>query len=190
MHLRKIITLINLESIHFTGGWAHIDQPQHINLHCLRLCFQVLTKIADSQYVILGHAVSNEIMDKKSHGLPKIVEISTTKSPVQGGERILLFCDRVKRNDISIIFYEEEKIGNVIRRVWEHELKHENSKSLRIHHQFGIAFHTPSYKDLSIDEARQTFIQLYRPSDQEYSEPLKFEFTPNKQKTRSTFKIH
>lgn len=127
-------------------------------------------------------------MDKKSHGLLNIVELSTTMAQAQGGDKILIFCDRVKREDISIIFYEEEQTNNgQTKRIWERELNYKNCKSLLIHHQYGIKFTTPSYKDPNIKEARYAFIQLHRPSDNEYSTPIQFEFIPNDQTTKSTY---
>lgn len=174
----------------YAGGFEHVAKPQLIDLHCLRLCFQVLRrKDGEDGYYPLGHAVSRKIMDKKSHGLLNIVELSSTMSQAQGGDKILLFCDRVKREDISIIFYEEEQAANdgVPKRIWERALNYKNCKSMVVHHQYAIKFNAPSYKDPYLAEARQTYIQLHRPSDDEFSTPLPFYFVPNDQTTKSTY---
>lgn len=170
-----------------TGGWNHMDKPQLIDLHCVRLCFHVIGKKpgSDEFNSNIGVVVTKKILDKKSHGLLKIVELSSTVSQAHGGDKILIFCDRVKREDIAIVFYEEEQTPNGPKRVWECELNYKNCKSMLIHHQFGIKITTPSYKDPNIREARQTFIQLRRPSDDECSKPLPFEFVPNDQITKS-----
>lgn len=108
-------------------------------------------------------------------------------SQAQGGDKILMFCDRVKREDIAIIFYEEKQTVDGPKRTWEYKLNEKNCKSMTIHHQYGIKFNTPSYKHPDITEARQAFIQLHRPSDNEYSKPIPFEFVPNDQTTKSMF---
>lgn len=160
-----------------------------INLHCVRLCFQVIGKNNSSNdfNTIIGHAVTHKILDKKSHGSLNIVELSSTMSQAQGGDKILMFCDRVKREDIAIIFYEEKQTVDGPKRTWEYKLNEKNCKSMTIHHQYGIKFNTPSYKHPDITEARQAFIQLHRPSDNEYSKPIPFEFVPNDQTTKSMF---
>lgn len=168
-----------------------MNKPQLIDLHCVRLCFHVLGKKranSETYDCTIGFAVSKKILDKKSHGLLNIVELSSTMSQAQGGDKILIFCDRVKREDIAIVFYEEEQTVNGPKRVWECELNYRNCKSMLIHHQYGIRFVTPSYKDPHIREARPTFIQLRRPSDNECSKPMPFEFVPNDQTTKSMSK--
>lgn len=156
-----------------------MNMQQLIDLHSVRLCFQVLyldeTATGDNQYKQIGFVVSNPIMDKKSHGSLKIVELSASKTSVMGGERLILLCDHVKQKDISIVFYEEDNDKNI---VWRKELNYENSQTLRVHHQYAISFITPSYRDIDIFEPRNTFIQLYRPSDQASSESHPFEFIP------------
>lgn len=174
-----------------TGGWDHIKKPQFIDLHCVRLCFQVLGKIDSTDFnKSLGSAVSHKILDKKSHCSLNIVDLSSMMSQAQGGDKIMIFCDRVKREDISILFYEEEQTADGSKRTWNCELNHKNCKSMLIHHQYGIRFNTPSYKDPDIREARHTFIQLHRPSDNEYSKPMPFEFVPNDQMTKSKQNHH
>lgn len=170
-----------------------MDKPQLIDLHCVRLCFQVIGRTNDPMKPInVGYAVSNKITDKRIHGSLNIVELSSAMSQAQGGDKILIFCDRVKREDISIVFYEEEQHndannGHASKRVWERKLNYQNCKSMVIHHQYGIKFNTPSYRDSHIMEARQCFIQLHRPSDNHFSAPIPFEFVPNDQTTKSTY---
>lgn len=162
-----------------------------IDLHRVRLCFQVLGKTTDSPTFnfFVGYAVSDEVLNKKTHNLLNIVELSSTMSQARGGDKILIFCNHIKRDDIAIIFYEEEKTMNGRKRVWECELNYKNCNSMLIHHQYAIKFLTPCYKDPNIKKAQQTFIQLRRPSDNECSEPIQFEFVPNDQITKSTYEM-
>lgn len=168
------------------GSFDHIDKPQHIDLQCVRLCFHVIMVNGDNERdkKSLGYAVSNPVMDKRSNAVPKIVEISTKMSSVMGGERVFLFCDKVKREDISIIFSEESD-GKII---WREEINYKNQKVFLVHHQTGILFLTPKYKEIDIRQSQQTFLQLYRPSDNVYSEKIDFEFIPNEQSMYEFYK--
>lgn len=158
-----------------------MNRQQKIDLHCVRLCFQLFSErkcesTGKSIYTPLcGCVVSNPIMDKKSHGSLKMVELSSSKSSAAGGDRIMIFTDRIKREDIDVVFYEEDSEKNVI---WKQTINYKNSTKLRIHHQYGISLVTPEYRDIDIQDPRKAFIQLYRPSDSEFSEPFMFEFVP------------
>lgn len=97
-------------------------------------------------------------------------------SPARGGDEILMFCDRVEREDIEIIFYEEEQGLRCLEleRTWECIMDHENWKSMLVHQSYAISYKIPSYPDPNLEEARQVFIQLYRPSDDKYGKPVPF----------------
>lgn len=156
-------------------------KPNLIDLHSVRLCFEafILSKNqSGNKHIPIGYVLSTPIMDKKSNGLLKIVEMSSVASSVLGGEKIILLCDKVKREDISILFYEEDDDRKVI---WKEEINYKNSTSMKVHHQYAILFRTPEYREYDIREAGKVFIQLYRPSDNEYSEPIAFEFVPHAQ---------
>lgn len=149
----------------FQTGWDHMESPQSIDLHAVRLCFQVFFFNADEQHAVkVCKIVTNSIKNKKRNGTPKITEISATKSCVSGGERIMLFCDKVQKEDISIVFY--DKCSN-----WKCEVK-----SIKVHHQYGISFKTPPFNDIGIHERKSVCLKLYRPSDEESSEPISFEY--------------
>lgn len=106
--------------------------------------------------------------------------MSADTSSALGGERIILLCDKVRREDISIVFFEQDANRSVI---WKKEINYKSSKDFRVHHQTAISFLTPAYRDYDIGETRKTFVQLHRPSDREFSEPSSFEFIPNAQST-------
>jgi Rel/ankyrin family protein len=49
---------------------------------------------------------------------------------------------------------------------------------LDVHHQYAIVFRTPPYRDTEIDKTVDVYLQLYRPTDGDCSEPIKFAYKP------------
>lgn len=47
-----------------------------------------------------------------------------------------------------------------------------------VHHQYAIALKTPPYRNVDITAPVDVFIQLIRPSDDDYSEPMPFKYKP------------
>lgn len=161
------------------GGWDNISRPHLFHLHCVRLCFEVFTYDNTGKLnKLIGHVLSTPIIDKKSNGSLKIVEISSPSASVLGGDKIIILCDKVKLQEISVLFYEEDDDGNII---WKEEINHKNSTSMKVHHQYAISFQSPKYWEIDITQPRAAFIQLVRSKDNEFSEPLPFEFVPNPQ---------
>lgn len=161
-----------------------MSRPQFIDLHSVRLCFQVLLDGEkcdgnNKQVTPLGYVVSNPIIDRKSNGLLKIIEMSSYSSSVMGGERIMMITEKVKREDIAIVFYEEDAQKKVI---WKNEINYMNS-TMKVHHQYTILFNAPAFKDFDITGPRKIFVQISRPSDQECSESVPFTYVPNEQST-------
>ncbi|XP_031630227.1 embryonic polarity protein dorsal-like [Contarinia nasturtii] len=179
--IKKSLELRRRQNIDPTkGGWDQMMKPHLIDLHCVRLCFEVLLSKTGSysenrnDWKSLGHVISKPILDKKSNGLLKITEISSQKAPVTGGKQIILLCDKVKREDISVVFYEEDADRN---QIWREEIQYKNSTTMKVHHQYAISFKTPRYDRFDFGGTRRTFIQLCRPSDGACSDPIAFEFT-------------
>ena len=54
--------------------------------------------------VPLAPIVSKVIQDKKAHSELQIIDHSDDSSPVEGGKKILLFCEKVDKNDIEVHF--------------------------------------------------------------------------------------
>lgn len=150
----------------------------------MRLCFQAFSARADAYnpektiYGNIGYALSTLVVDKKSNGSLKIIDISTTVGSVYGGDKVMIFCDKVKSQDISVVFYEEDDDRQII---WRKEVNNSNPTEFRVHHQYAIAFFTPAYKELDIKGSRKVFLQLFRRSDKEISEPVEFGYLPNQQ---------
>lgn len=181
-HINSIFHLItkvsNFVFIHpKTVGWDHMKSPQTMNLHAVRLCFQVFFMNGKQGKCSYRPIISNPIKDKKKSGRPKIQEISTTSSSVFGGDRIMIFCDKVQKDDIQIIFYEEDSH-------WKHEVVPD-----KVHHQVGIVFKTPPYKDLDIYEVKKVYMKLYRPSDKEASDGIPFEYIPSEKSKKKKLNL-
>lgn len=142
-----------------------------IDPNIIRLCFQVFTRNSNGT-TLVGTALSDPIYNKKVGGALKIVEMRPISVSVIGGEKVILLCDRVKRDDIAVRIYEENERKQV---TWAETLSH---NQLFVHHQYSISLGIPKYRDSSITMPRQCFIQLYRPSDGETSAPVPFELAP------------
>lgn len=163
-----------------SGGWDNISRPHLFDLHCVRLCFEMFACDNTGKVINrpIAHVLSIPILDKKSSGSLKIVEISTPSASVMGGDKIIILCDKVKLQEISVLFYEEDDDGNII---WKEEINHKNSTSMKVHHQYAISLQSPKYWEFDIIQPRSAFIQLVRSKDNEFSEPIPFEFVPNPQ---------
>ena len=61
-----------------------------------------------------------------------------------GGKEILLFCDKITKDDIQVRFFEEQN-GHLI---WEGFGDFQPSD---VHKQYGICFRTPRYKNIEVE---------------------------------------
>lgn len=109
-----IVVIITFQ---FPAGFAHKDNPQSIDLNCLRLCFQVFLEGNErgAFTFALKPVVSDPIFDKKAKNDLTICKMTECAAPVTGGKEILLFCEKVSKDDIEVRFF-QEKDGQV---VWE-----------------------------------------------------------------------
>jgi len=158
----------------FQTGFTHKTNPQNIDLNCIRLAFQVFLEGNEKGAFTfaLKPVVSDPIYDKKAKCDLTICRLTETSGPVAGGKEILLFCDKVTKDDIQVRFYEEQQDGQV---VWEALGDFQPSD---VHKQYGICFRTPRYKNLEIEQPLRVQLQLRRPSDGAVSESRPFEFIP------------
>ena len=69
---------------------------------------------------------------------------------VTGGKEIMLFCDKVSKDDIQIQFYEESNEGVVTWRALG------EFQPTDVHKQYGICFRTPKYKVMEVIELIDT----------------------------------
>ncbi|XP_077287048.1 embryonic polarity protein dorsal-like isoform X2 [Arctopsyche grandis] len=157
----------------FKTGFQHRSQPTSIDLNAVRLCFQVFLEGRDKGKFThpLSPIVSDIIFDKKAMSELVICKMSHCSASVAGGQEIILLCEKVAKEDISVRFYEE--INGDLK--WEGlgEFQHAN-----VHKQVAIAFRTPRYRTLNVEQSVKVYIQLRRPSDGAISDPLPFELLP------------
>jgi len=157
----------------FQTGFSHKSNPQNIDLNCVRLAFQVFLEGNEKGAFTfaLKPVVSDPIYDKKAKCDLTICRLTETSGPVAGGKEILLFCDKITKDDIQVRFFEEQN-GHLI---WEGFGDFQPSD---VHKQYGICFRTPRYKNIEIEQPVQVQLQLKRPSDGAVSESRSFEFIP------------
>lgn len=152
----------------FRQGFKHIESPQSIDLNAVRLCFQVFLegKTPGKYTEILDPVVSQPVYDAKAKRELQIMDISDTTSPVQGGKKIIILCEKVSKEDIKVRFVDDEG--------WEAQ---GDFTSNDVHKQYAISFKTPPYKDLHITEERKVFVELYKPSNLEKGDVDRHEFS-------------
>ncbi|XP_016987284.2 embryonic polarity protein dorsal isoform X1 [Drosophila rhopaloa] len=157
----------------FKTGFSHRFQPSSIDLNSVRLCFQVFMESEQKGRFTspLPPVVSEPIFDKKAMSDLVICRLCSCSATVLGNTQIILLCEKVAKEDITVRFF-EEKNGQC---VWEAlgEFQHTD-----VHKQTAITFKTPRYHSPEITEPAKVFIQLRRPSDGVTSEALPFEYVP------------
>ena len=92
----------------FKQGFAHSTSGQY-NLNQVRLCFQVFLRQPNNSLVPVDPVVSNVIYDAKAHKDLNICNYSDNCAPIEGGKKILLFCEKISRDDIEIRFSYTDK---------------------------------------------------------------------------------
>lgn len=147
-----------------------------MGLNSVTLCFQafsqmnngVLTPITDPVY-------STPINNLKSAltGELKICRIDKTAGSCNGNDEVFMLVEKVGKKNIKIKFFETNQDDQEI---WA---EYGRFSELDVHHQYAIVFRTPPYRDADITEPKEVFIQLYRPSDGDRSEPVKFTYKPS-----------
>ena len=102
----------------FKQGFAHASSGQY-NLNQVRLCFQVFLRQPNGLLPV-DPVVSNVIYDAKAHKDLNIVNYSDNCAPIEGGKKILLFCEKISRDDIEIRFSYTDKSKHVYIFISEH----------------------------------------------------------------------
>nr|XP_049696681.1 transcription factor p65 isoform X5 [Helicoverpa armigera] len=154
----------------FRKNFDHKNHPQSIDLNAVRLCFQVF--LPDDSGRLrrpLAPVVSDVIYDKKAMSDLLIMRSSHCSGTARGGTQVILLCEKVTREDIEVVFYQEEN-GIV---VWE-----EMAIRILVHKQVAIAFETPAYKYPNTTDHVHVHFQLKRLSDNARSNSLPFEYIP------------
>ena len=75
-----------------------------------------------------------------------ICRMTECSASVAGGKEIMLFCDKVNKDDIQVQFYTtaEENINNV---TWK---ALGEFQATDVHKQYGICLRTPKYRDVEV----------------------------------------
>lgn len=104
----------------------------------------------------LGPLTTDPIKNQNGCSQYIIKEMNPQISPAAGGTKVLLFCEKVNPKDVGLRFYELNDQNHTI---WEKIVDYE-----LIHHQFGISFLTPPYRDVDIDQPVSVRFELYSKS--------------------------
>ena len=74
---------------------------------------------------------------------------------VSGGKEMLLFCDKVIKDDIQVRFFQENEAGDEV--VWE---GYGDFQPSDVHKQYGIAFRTPRYHNIEVLTSLEPFLLI------------------------------
>lgn len=151
----------------FKQGFAHRNSG--MNLNAVRLCFQVFLRNGTTLEP-LNPVVSNTIFDAKAHKDLSIMELSDDNAPIEGGKKILLFCEKISKDDIEIHFRYFEN--------GQQQLLKGHFTPNDVHHQYGISFTTPPFPNQKITQRVKAEMFLYKPTNQDESIPREFYFVP------------
>ncbi|CAD7092510.1 unnamed protein product [Hermetia illucens] len=152
---------------------------KNINVNQVRLGFEAFAANSDGTLTRLCETVfSRPINNMKSvlTGKLKITRLSAIVSSAAGGDDLYLFVEKIKEKNIKVRFFE---IDDNNEEVWEGWGVFSEAD---VHHQHAIVLKTPPYKDKYLDQDKQVFIQLVRPSDNDRSEPLSFKYKATSRK--------
>ncbi|XP_052827753.1 putative transcription factor p65 homolog [Octopus bimaculoides] len=152
----------------FKTGFDHAHNL-NIDFSVIRLCFQTFIQDAQGQYRIpLNAVVSQPIIDKKTQNELSIVRMDKCSGRACGRDEVFLLCEKVAKDNIKVRFFEEDS-------TWE---AHGEFNPSDVHHQYAIVFKTPPYRNIRITKDVTVLLQLVRPSDFAYSNPIKFTYQP------------
>ncbi|XP_071440754.1 nuclear factor NF-kappa-B p110 subunit isoform X2 [Hetaerina americana] len=146
-----------------------------MNLNIVHLCFEALYEDGRGHLMHLCEkVVSASIRNMKcaQTGELKICRIDKHVSCCLGGEDVFVLVEKVAKKNIQIRFFELDEEENEI---WEDFGKF---TELDVHHQYAVVFRTPRYRDVNIEQPVDVFLQLYRPSDKDTSDPIRFTYKP------------
>ncbi|XP_063218198.1 nuclear factor NF-kappa-B p100 subunit isoform X2 [Bacillus rossius redtenbacheri] len=150
-------------------------EAKRLNLNSVSLCFEAFEQDSAGNLLPLCEPVfSSSINNMKSAltGELKICRIDRHASSCVGGDEVFILVEKVGKKNIKIKFFEVDDEDN---EVW---CDYGRFSELDVHHQYAIVFRTPPYRNLDIETPVDVYIQLYRPTDGDCSEPIKFQYKP------------
>ncbi|XP_059475191.1 nuclear factor NF-kappa-B p105 subunit-like [Neocloeon triangulifer] len=168
-------TLTSKEKIKITREAK--DQAATVNLESVKLRFEAvdaknlpITGSNGLPLIVFSRPIRNPKCAANRE--LKIIKASLTAGSCRGNSEVMLFVDKVDKKDIKVRFFQEDEQGMII---WQDFAKFDKAD---VHHQYGIAFNTPPYQDQSIEGDVEVMFELFRPTDDERSEPLPFVYRP------------
>jgi len=169
--------LSDAEELQLKSDAARMGKEITDKLNTVVLGFEAFRVENGIYYPLCSMAFTNAINNLKnpSTGDLKICRISAYTGSVTGGDEIFIFIERVKKGDISVRFFQLDENDE---RNWEADAHFTEGD---VHHQYAIAFKTPPYENQTVTEDVNVFFELYRPSDNAYSEPKHFRYKPREE---------
>ncbi|XP_076987586.1 transcription factor RelB isoform X1 [Tamandua tetradactyla] len=145
-----------------------LKNHQEVDMNVVRICFQASYRDQQGQIRRMDPVLSEPVYDKKSTNTSelRICRINKESGPCTGGEELYLLCDKVQKEDISVVFSTAS---------WEGRADFSQAD---VHRQIAIVFKTPPYEDLEIIEPVTVNVFLQRLTDGVCSEPLPFTYLP------------
>merc|ERR1719445_2159181 len=169
--------LTDAEELTLKADAARMGKEITDKLNTVVLGFEAFRVENGIYYPLCSMAFTNAINNLKnpSTGELKICRISAFSGSVTGGDEIFIFIERVKKGDIEVKFFQLDENEE---RSWESKAQFTEGD---VHHQYAIAFKTPAYENQTVTEDVNVFFELYRPSDQAFSEPKNFRYKPREE---------
>ena len=145
------------------------------NLSAVRLSLIVyIYEPGRDEYAELSRLITHSIYDSQSIQAPRICKINISKGCPEGGDEVLILCEKIQKSDIEVIF-SEEKEGVDSKTGW---YKTVEITSNDVHHQYAVSIKSPAYIEINIKRTRTVFIRLRRISDNLYSNAMEFNYAP------------
>ena len=113
---------------------------------------------------MLPPVCSVPVYDAKAKKELQIMDLSDDESPVAGGKKIILLCDKVTREDIKVRFFDPVNGWEA----WGHFAPSD------VHKQYAITLVTPAYTAPWQGGRRKVRLELVKPSDDTTSEHVDF----------------
>ena len=153
----------------YRQGFDHSNSPGNIDLNAVKLCFQAFLESPEKpgKYASVIPKVCSETIFNRRNEL-QIVDMSSDKASAKGGKKLIILCEKIKKEDDIKVRFFQENTG------WEAfgEFKPED-----VHHQFAISLTVPPYMDGDNRENKQVWVELIK-ADGSRSKPKEFYFTP------------
>ena len=113
-------------------------------------------------------------LNNASTGNLKIIRVcsdsNTATGNLSGGDVVCIFTECVKKDDIKVRFFQLNENNE---RCWEAFATFSDAD---VHKQCAILFRTPSYQYQNVIEDVEVFFELFRPSDDNVSDPREFRY--------------